>query len=246
MRERAGGCSGNDRAADRPSSPGRAQRADRAAADPGAGVRLCLLFLHPTSSCWRLARPRSSASAILTDLFDGRLARRYGLVSDFGKIWDPIADKALTGAAFIGLSILGELPWWVTIVILVREWGITILRWAIIKYGVMAANRGGKLKTVLQSIALHDVPALPACWLPLVQTMGLPCWFALGLAVMGAAFVLTVVTGVDVPAATPSGCAPPGVRRGDRGRRSTGAEASRMVAALDRARASRRWRPPSR
>lgn len=117
-------------------------------------VFVWLMFAHPTVFAWRLAATVAFGIAILTDLFDGRLARRYGLVSDFGKIWDPIADKALTGAAFIGLSILGELPWWVTILILVREWGITWMRVRMLKYAVMAAAPGGKLKTVLQSIAL--------------------------------------------------------------------------------------------
>ena len=92
--------------------------------------------------------------AIVTDRFDGDIARRWNLVTNFGKIADPIADKALTGAAFIGLSYLGELPWWVTVVVLVREWGVTALRFWVIRHGVMPASRGGKLKTVLQAIAL--------------------------------------------------------------------------------------------
>ena len=91
--------------------------------------------------------------AIITDKIDGDLARRRNLVTDFGKLMDPIADKALTGMAFIGLSIIGELWWWVTIVVLGREWSITLLRFWIIKYGVMPASRG-KLKTTLQAIAL--------------------------------------------------------------------------------------------
>lgn len=127
--------------------------------------------------------------AIATDALDGRIARAYNLVTDFGKLWDPIADKALTGMAFIGLSILAELPWWITIIILVREWGITALRWAIMKYGVMAANRGGKLKTVMQSVALimflPGLHFLPAAW-------GWIAWSAMIIA-----FVLTVLTGLD-------------------------------------------------
>ena len=85
--------------------------------------------------------------AMVTDRVDGELARRRGLVTDFGKIADPIADKALTGTAFVGLSLLGELPWWVTVVVLVREIGITVLRFVVIRHGVMPAGRGGKLKT---------------------------------------------------------------------------------------------------
>ena len=154
-------------------------------------VFVFLLFLHPTEFAWRLGATAAFVVAILTDLFDGKIARRYGLVSDFGKIWDPIADKALTGAAFICLSILGELPWWVTIVILIREWGITWMRVAMLKYEVMAAAAGGKLKTVLQSIALIMFLPYP---MPPLQSI-LPFWFVLSWLVMGAAFVLTVVTG---------------------------------------------------
>ena len=99
--------------------------------------------------------------AILTDRIDGEIARARNLVTDFGKLMDPIADKALTGMAFIGLSIIGELWWWVTIVVLAREWGITLMRFWIIKYGVMPASRGGKIKTTLQAVALcgADPPA---------------------------------------------------------------------------------------
>lgn len=155
-------------------------------------VFLVLLFLHPEDFSWRLGATLAFTVAILTDLFDGRIARRYNLVSDFGKIWDPIADKALTGAAFISLSILGELYWWITIIILVREWGITWMRAAMLKYKVMAAAAGGKLKTVLQSIALIMFLPYP---MPKVQEL-LPFWFWLAWLVMGAAFVLTLVTGV--------------------------------------------------
>ncbi len=128
-------------------------------------------------------------AAIATDAVDGKIARQYNLVTNFGKLWDPIADKALTGMAFVGLSILAELPWWITVVILVREWGITIVRWAILKYGVMAANRGGKLKTVLQSVAL-------TMFLPGLQFLP-PWWGWLAWVAMIGAFVLTVVTGLD-------------------------------------------------
>ncbi len=156
-------------------------------------VFVWLMFVNPTSFGWRMAATVAFGVAILTDTFDGRLARRYGLVSDFGKIWDPIADKALTGAAFIGLSILGELPWWVTVLILVREWGITWMRVRMLKYAVMAAAPGGKLKTVLQSIALLMFLPYPI-W---ATQQTLPFWFWLAWLVMGAAVVLTVVTGAQ-------------------------------------------------
>lgn len=153
-------------------------------------VFLVLLFLSPHDS-WRIAATVAFGVAILTDFFDGRIARQYGLISDFGKLWDPIADKALTGSAFIALSILGELPWWVTIIILVREWGITWMRVAMLKYEVMAAAAGGKLKTLLQSVALLMFLPYP---IPATEKI-LPFWFLLSWLVMGAAFVLTVVTG---------------------------------------------------
>ncbi|HKJ10968.1 MAG TPA: CDP-diacylglycerol--glycerol-3-phosphate 3-phosphatidyltransferase [Ornithinimicrobium sp.] len=124
--------------------------------------------------------------AIATDWLDGDLARRQGLVTDFGKIADPIADKALTGAALICLSLLGELAWWVTVVIMVREIGITVLRFVIIRRGVMPASRGGKLKTALQSVGLVLLI------LPLTGLLHL-----LGLVVMYAALAVTVVTGID-------------------------------------------------
>ncbi|MCH8612855.1 CDP-diacylglycerol--glycerol-3-phosphate 3-phosphatidyltransferase [Arsenicicoccus dermatophilus] len=124
--------------------------------------------------------------ASLTDKVDGDIARSRGLITDFGKLADPIADKALMGAGLICLSLLGLLWWWVTIVILVRELGITVMRFVVKRYGVMAASRGGKLKTTLQAIALgmYLVPG-PTWWL----------WLA--GAVMAAALAVTVVTGVD-------------------------------------------------
>jgi CDP-diacylglycerol--glycerol-3-phosphate 3-phosphatidyltransferase len=124
--------------------------------------------------------------ASITDIVDGKVARKYGLVTRFGKLWDPIADKTLTGMALVGLSIIGELSWWITIVILVREWGITLLRFLILKYGVMAANRGGKLKTVTQSIAI------------VMYLLPLPSWLhVVGVVVMWVALILTVLTGLD-------------------------------------------------
>lgn len=148
-----------------------------------------MLLAYPDDTAMRWWTTLVFVLAIITDALDGRIARARNLITNFGKLWDPIADKALTGMAFIGLSILGELPWWMTILILVREWGITVLRWAIIKYGVMAANRGGKLKTVIQSVAL-------IMFLPGLQFM--PMWWdVIAWAFMVAAFVLTILTGLD-------------------------------------------------
>jgi len=135
---------------------------------------------------WRIAAALVFAVASITDRLDGDIARRRGLVTDFGKIADPIADKALTGSALVGLSLLGELPWWITVLILVREIAVTLLRFWVIRHGVIPASRGGKTKTFVQTVAigLYLLP-LPASLDPLL-------WV-----VMAVALVLTVVTGVD-------------------------------------------------
>ncbi|SDB84386.1 CDP-diacylglycerol--glycerol-3-phosphate 3-phosphatidyltransferase [Raineyella antarctica] len=154
-----------------------------------------MLLAHPDEAGWRWATTAVFVLAMATDFVDGHIARSRQLITSFGKLMDPIADKALTGMAFIGLSIVGELWWWVTIVILVREWGITVMRFFILKYGVMAANRGGKLKTMTQSAAL----VLYLMPLPLIvdelsvgSAVDVISWI-----VMAAAFLLTVLTGLD-------------------------------------------------
>jgi CDP-diacylglycerol--glycerol-3-phosphate 3-phosphatidyltransferase len=129
--------------------------------------------------------------ATLTDRVDGDIARRRGLITDFGKVADPIADKALTGMAFVGLSLLGELPWWVTLLVLVRELGVTVLRFFVIRHGVMPAGRGGKLKTVLQSVTL-TLFSLPLWVMPLSGLWVAAAWVTMVLAV-----AVTVVTGLD-------------------------------------------------
>ncbi|KUG58916.1 CDP-diacylglycerol--glycerol-3-phosphate 3-phosphatidyltransferase [Nesterenkonia jeotgali] len=138
---------------------------------------------------WRWAAAGVFALAVLTDKIDGDLARSRNLVTDFGKIADPIADKLLIGAGLVMLSLLGELPWWVTVVILARELGVTVLRMVVIRYGVMPASRGGKLKTVLQSAGLQ---------LMLLPLVVLASWLAdVAFWIMILALVVTVVTGVD-------------------------------------------------
>ncbi|HEY0447502.1 CDP-diacylglycerol--glycerol-3-phosphate 3-phosphatidyltransferase [Actinophytocola sp.] len=149
-------------------------------------VFLLALFAVEGSTGWRLTAALVFAVASITDHVDGWLARKFGLVTDFGKVIDPIADKALTGAALFGLSILGELPWWVTLTIAVREVGITLLRFWVIRYGVIAASYGGKAKTIMQIIAIElFLLPLPAWCDPVL-------WVAMGIAL-----VLTVGTGVD-------------------------------------------------
>lgn len=135
---------------------------------------------------WRVLAAVAFTVASVTDRVDGQLARRYGLVTDFGKIADPIADKALVGAALIGLSVLGELPWWVTVLVLVREVGVTVLRLVVIRHGVMPASRGGKVKTLLQSVAIGLLVLPTEGWVTTVA-----------LTVMGVAVVVTLATGVD-------------------------------------------------
>jgi len=150
-------------------------------------VFLVALFVgdgHQTN--WRLVAFAIFATAVITDRLDGALARTYDLVTEFGKLADPIADKALIGAALIGLSLLGDLPWWVTVVILARELGVTALRFAVLRDGVIPASRGGKLKTLVQAVAIG------LFILPLSGVWHTGAWV-----VMWAAIVLTVVTGVD-------------------------------------------------
>lgn len=150
-------------------------------------VFLVVLFVgdgHETY--WRIVAFVVFTVAVITDRFDGALARSYGMVTEFGTLADPIADKALIGAALIGLSILGDLPWWITAVILIREIGITVLRFAVLRFGVIPASRGGKLKTLVQAVAIG------LFILPLAGA-----WLSSAWVIMWAALVLTVVTGVD-------------------------------------------------
>jgi CDP-diacylglycerol--glycerol-3-phosphate 3-phosphatidyltransferase len=128
--------------------------------------------------------------AIATDGIDGYLARKHDIVTDLGTLLDPIADKALTGCAFVGLSILLELPWWVTILVLVREIGITVYRLMVAGDHVLAAAWMGKLKTVAQAVAL-SLALLPLWelvgdWIHVVNTL-----------TMTIAVALTIASGVD-------------------------------------------------
>ncbi len=145
-----------------------------------------LLEDHGQDDVMRVGAWAVFALASYTDRIDGQLARSRGLVTAFGKLADPIADKALTGAALVGLSVLDELPWWVTVGVLVREVGVTALRFVVIRHGVMPASRGGKLKTLLQGIAIG------------LYVLPLTGWPAtLRAAVMVAAVAVTMVTGID-------------------------------------------------
>jgi CDP-diacylglycerol--glycerol-3-phosphate 3-phosphatidyltransferase len=147
---------------------------------------LLLLGNGGHSAGWRTWAFVAFAIACITDLVDGDLARRRGIVTEVGKIADPIADKALTGSALVALSSLGDLPWWVTVVVLARELGITGLRFFVIRHGVIPASRGGKAKTLVQNIAI-GLYVLPLTGWP----ASLRFW------VMGLALALTIVTGGD-------------------------------------------------
>lgn len=135
---------------------------------------------------WRVGAAAIFALAALTDRFDGRIARERGLVTDFGKLADPIADKALIGAALVSLSVLGEVSWWFTAIILARELWVTALRFWVLRHGVIPASRGGKLKTLLQVIAIG---------LLLLPLGGV--WHTAAMVVLWAAVAVTVATGVD-------------------------------------------------
>ena len=135
---------------------------------------------------WRTTAFVIFAVAVITDHFDGALARAYGMVTEFGKLADPIADKLLIGSALIGLSMLGDLPWWITIVIMAREIGVTVLRLVVLRHGVIPASRGGKLKTLVQAVAIG---------LFILPISG--GWLTVATAIMWLAVVLTVLTGAD-------------------------------------------------
>ncbi|SFD63956.1 CDP-diacylglycerol--glycerol-3-phosphate 3-phosphatidyltransferase [Streptomyces aidingensis] len=135
---------------------------------------------------WRSLAWAAFTIAMITDLFDGEIARRRDLVTDFGKIADPIADKAIMGAALVCLSVLGDLDWWVTVVVLAREIGITLMRFWVIRHGVIPAGRGGKMKTLAQGIAVGMYI------LALTGPLATLRWW-----VMAVAVALTVLTGLD-------------------------------------------------
>jgi CDP-diacylglycerol--glycerol-3-phosphate 3-phosphatidyltransferase len=166
-------------------------------ANPANALTLLRLFLVPVfvalTVASHLVHPGLRIAAFiafnvasLTDFVDGWIARAWDLVTSFGKVADPIADKALTGSALVLLSAYGRVWWWVTALILIREWGVTALRFWVIRRGVLAASRGGKVKTALQILAIG--------WYlyPFPQRLS-----GIGAAIMGGALAITVVTGVD-------------------------------------------------
>ncbi len=131
--------------------------------------------------------------ASITDFIDGYVARRYGLITTVGKIADPIADKFLTGVALIGLSYLGSLPWWVTILIIAREIGVTILRFWVIEHGVITVSRGGKTKTLLQMIAISMFLVV---WPLSAPESFVTIWDIAKITMMSLAVILTLTTAI--------------------------------------------------
>jgi CDP-diacylglycerol---glycerol-3-phosphate 3-phosphatidyltransferase len=139
-----------------------------------------------TEAGWRIIACLAFAVASATDLIDGWIARRFDLVTAFGKVADPIADKALTGTALVLLSSYDRIPWWVTAVILAREVGVTLMRFWVIRFGVIPASRGGKAKTALQILAI--------VWYLWPVPPGLA---VVGPWILAAAVAVTVLTGLD-------------------------------------------------
>ena len=122
----------------------------------------------------------------MTDIVDGRWARQSNRITPLGTFLDPVADKALIGAAMISLSILDRFPWWITILILTREIGITLFRILVIKNGVIPASKGGKLKTLMQNFGVgFFILPLPS-WLD---------WFKYGF--ISVAIILTITSAYD-------------------------------------------------
>src|SRR5215217_1484558 len=155
-----------------------------------------LLHHGGDSQGWRWLAYGLFGVAMITDKIDGDIARKHNLVTNFGKIADPIADKAITGMAFIGLSVIGALWWWVTILVLVREWSVTIARLSIARQIVMAARQSGKVKTMAQALALGGFVApfkdLSGAW----DVPGDVVWWVAAV-LMAIAVVLTVTSGLE-------------------------------------------------
>jgi CDP-diacylglycerol--glycerol-3-phosphate 3-phosphatidyltransferase len=159
-----------------------------------------LLMDGGESASWRMTAFAIFVVAMITDKIDGDIARSRGLITDFGKIADPIADKAMTGMAFVGLAVIFDSPWWwvVTIAVLVREWSVTLLRLSILRRMVVAADTLGKLKTTFQVIGLSGLvlpfrdPDLPG-WM---ETPGELLYYA-AVVLVGVAVVLTMVSGAQ-------------------------------------------------
>ena len=148
------------------------------------------------SVVWRVVAFAIFAAGMITDKSDGDIARKRNLITNFGKIADPIADKTMTGMAFIGLSLVGDVWWWVTVLVLVREWSVTLLRLSVLKNVVIAAAQSGKIKTVLQSVALAGL-CLPLRQVEgALETPGLVLFYVAQL-LLAAAVAMTLWSGFE-------------------------------------------------
>ena len=153
------------------------------------------------SITWRWVAFALFCTAMITDKIDGDLARKHNLITNFGKIADPIADKAMTGMALVGVAIIHDhgpvwLWWTATVIVLVREWAVTFARLSVAKDVVMPAKQSGKVKTMLQAVALGGLVA--PFWL-LTGSLDVPgqvIWW-LSAAALGVAVVLTITSGVE-------------------------------------------------
>jgi CDP-diacylglycerol---glycerol-3-phosphate 3-phosphatidyltransferase len=161
---------------------------------------VALLIDDGTSIAWRLTAFVIFGVAMITDKIDGDIARKRGLITDFGKIADPIADKAMTGMAFIGLAIIYDNPWWwlMTIVVLVREWSVTLLRLSVLKRAVIAADQLGKWKTTFQAVGLSGLilPLMDSDLPDWIQVPAEILWW-ISLVLVGIAVALTIISGVQ-------------------------------------------------
>lgn len=160
-----------------------------------------LLVEGGDSVTWRTVAWAIFFVAMVTDKVDGDIARARNLITNFGKIADPIADKALTGMAFVGLSIIMD-TWWmwtITIVVLVREWSVTLLRLSVLKRVVIAAAQSGKWKTTAQALSLGFLT------LPLLEVGDEVSWlevpgevvYVIALVLLVVAFALTLWSGYE-------------------------------------------------
>ena len=140
--------------------------------------------LYQSGTIWQLISWLIFFCIAMSDVIDGRLARKSGQITEMGKFLDPVADKLMIASVMIPLSLQGRFQWWVTIAILFREVGITLFRGAVIRSGVIPANRGGKVKSLMQNLGIGwFIAPLPAAL----------DWFKYGWLMV--AIVLTYVTG---------------------------------------------------
>ncbi len=128
------------------------------------------------------------AAASITDLFDGRIARKYNIVTNFGKIMDPLADKILVYSAFCMFIDKGLMPGWMLIIILAREFAVSGMRTVAASEGkVIAAGMSGKIKTVLQMAAVHF----------LILSSYHKVIYTCGQVLLWASLLMTVISGAE-------------------------------------------------